>query len=93
NPTNHPHYFTTAYFHHPEELAAEMKEGGFEVEGVLGVEGPGWLQQDFDEHWNDAGRRRRMLWLAKELEAEPALCGVSAHLLGIGRLPTSRFPG
>jgi len=26
NPANHPSYFTTAYFHHPAELEAEVKE-------------------------------------------------------------------
>jgi len=93
NPTNHPYYFTTAFFHHPEELAGEMKESGFEVEGVLGVEGPGWLQQNFDEHWDNPDRRERMLWLARELEAEPSLRGMSAHLLGIGRLPIAKLRG
>ena len=27
NPTNHPAYFTTAYFHHPAELKGEMEDG------------------------------------------------------------------
>ena len=26
NPTNHPGYFTTAYFHHPSELQKEVLE-------------------------------------------------------------------
>src|SRR5260370_24698280 len=29
NPANHPAYFTTAYFHRPEELADEIREAGF----------------------------------------------------------------
>jgi SAM-dependent methyltransferase len=29
NPTNQTAYFTTAYFHHPEELAAEVREASF----------------------------------------------------------------
>src|SRR5437899_872411 len=29
NPTSHPAYFTTAYFHRPEDLAAEVREAGF----------------------------------------------------------------
>jgi hypothetical protein len=36
-----PGWFTTAYFHHPDELAAECESVGLSVEAVLGVEGPG----------------------------------------------------
>jgi ubiquinone/menaquinone biosynthesis C-methylase UbiE len=93
NPKNHPWYFTTAFFHHPEELAREMAESGFVVDQVLGVEGPGWLLQDFDERWKSQEGRERILWLARTLEAEPSLLGMSAHLLGIGRLPSSSDPG
>jgi ubiquinone/menaquinone biosynthesis C-methylase UbiE len=93
NPTNHPSYFTTAFFHRPDELAREMAESGFVVDQVLGVEGPGWLLHDFDERWKGQEGRERILWLARALEAEPSLLGMSAHLLGIGRLPASSLPG
>src|SRR5919206_466490 len=39
-------FFTTAYFHRPEELREEVEESGFEVDAVVGVEGPGWLVAD-----------------------------------------------
>src|SRR5262249_49428443 len=29
NPANQPEYFTTAFFHHPEELRVEVEESGF----------------------------------------------------------------
>jgi SAM-dependent methyltransferase len=32
NPTNHPGWFTTAFFHHPDELAAEVEEAGLVAE-------------------------------------------------------------
>src|SRR5204862_445674 len=32
NPTEHPAYFTTAFFHHPDELRAEVEEAGFRLE-------------------------------------------------------------
>jgi ubiquinone/menaquinone biosynthesis C-methylase UbiE len=92
NPTNHPHYFTTAFFHHPDELAEEIEASGFQVDQILGVEGPGWLLQNFDEHWQNLEQRERLLWIARALEAEPSLLGMSAHLLGIGRLPSSHLP-
>ena len=46
-------YFTTAYFHHPDELGAEVTDAGLIHEGTLGIQGPLWLLQDFEEQWAD----------------------------------------
>lgn len=35
NPTTKLSYFTTAFFHHPDELTAEVAEAGFQVEKTL----------------------------------------------------------
>jgi SAM-dependent methyltransferase len=75
--------FTTSYFHRPEELAAEVVEGGLELEGLFGVEGPGWLLVDRQ----DAATRENILRVAREVEQEPAVIGTSAHLLAVGRKP------
>jgi ubiquinone/menaquinone biosynthesis C-methylase UbiE len=85
NETHHPEYFTTAYFHRPDDLRAEMREAGFEDVMVLGVEGPGWICTDFDDRWSDPLLRQDLIDVARALEAEPAIVGASAHLLGIGR--------
>lgn len=85
NLTTNPAYFTTAFFHHPEELAAEIREAGLRHEKTLAVEGPGWLLQNFAEHWEDAGRRERLLQAVRSLEEEPSVLGVSAHLLAVAR--------
>lgn len=85
NPDNNPHYFTTAYLHHPDELAGEIEDAGLHHVATLPVEGVGWLLQNFDDHWQDAGRRERLLDAVRWLEAEPSLLGASAHLLGIAR--------
>ena len=45
NPTGDPRWFTTAYFHRPEELAAEATEAGLVVRETVGVEGTGPLDQ------------------------------------------------
>ncbi|TMK72307.1 MAG: class I SAM-dependent methyltransferase [Actinobacteria bacterium] len=75
-------YFTTAFFHRPEEFAAEVEEAGFVVEAVFGVEGPGWLLAD---RWDDAVARQNILRAARVLETEPTVLGTSAHLLAIAR--------
>jgi SAM-dependent methyltransferase len=85
NPTDNPHYFTTAYFHRPDELAREAVEIGLRHEVTLGVEGPGWLLQDFDAWWSNAARRERLLAVARAVESEPSLIGASAHLLIVAK--------
>jgi SAM-dependent methyltransferase len=85
NPTNHPEYFTTAFFHHPEELRAEVQESGFLYERTLPVEGPLWLSENVAANFADQQRRDHFLTLVRRLEEEPSLLGVSAHLLVVAR--------
>jgi ubiquinone/menaquinone biosynthesis C-methylase UbiE len=89
NPTNQLGYFTTAYFHRPDELRAEVAEAGFDVEGLYGIEGPGWILPNLDERWNDPERREVVLQVARALESEPSVIGSSAHLLVAGRKRTT----
>ena len=85
NPTDRLDYFTTAYFHRPDELLGEVEQAGLGVEGLYGVEGPGWMLPDFVERWSDPARRAGLLKVARLLESEPAMIGCSAHLLVVGR--------
>ncbi len=86
NPTEKD-YFTDAYFHTPAELEAEIAEAGYELVGMMGVEGFGRLLPDFDALWADADRRRRLLDHLREIERAPSLLGMSAHLLAVARKP------
>jgi SAM-dependent methyltransferase len=81
-------YFTTAYFHRPEDLRQEVEAAGFVDVEVLGVEGPGWMLPDFDTRWADAALRADMLNVARAVEAEPSIVGASAHLLSVGSKPS-----
>ncbi|HKB40427.1 MAG TPA: methyltransferase domain-containing protein [Gemmataceae bacterium] len=83
NPTGRPEYFMDTFFHHPDELRAEVADAGFGAASVYGVEGPGWLLSDFEAWWDDGECRGRLLQLARALEAEPSLSGVSAHLMAV----------
>ncbi|MDZ8053844.1 MAG: class I SAM-dependent methyltransferase [Aulosira sp. ZfuVER01] len=85
NPNNHPAYFTTAFFHHPDELKAEVEEAGLSCHKLLAIEGPGKLLQNFEEHWSEPSRRQRLLQAIRWLEAEPSTLGVSAHIMAIGK--------
>jgi ubiquinone/menaquinone biosynthesis C-methylase UbiE len=85
NPTGDPAYFTTAYFHRPDDLASEYAAAGLSHEATLAVEGPAWLLPDLDARLADEGRRAVLLAAIASVEAEPTLLGVSAHLLAVAR--------
>src|SRR5262249_10128789 len=83
NETANWDYFTTAYFHRPEELRAEVVSVGFNCRSVVGLEGPGWILSDFDERWADPRKREDLLRVARALETEASVVGLSAHLLAV----------
>jgi SAM-dependent methyltransferase len=81
NPTDEPHWFTTAYFHRPDELVREATAAGLRVRELVGVEGlAGWLP-GLGERWADPESRDTILSAARATETEPSLAGLSAHLL------------
>ena len=85
NPNGRDHFFTTAYFHRPEELRIEFASAGLTHMQTLAVEGPaGWIQRVTDK-WDDSDWAAQILATIKLIEAEPALLGASPHLLAIGR--------
>ena len=83
NPTGRPEYFMDTFFHHPDELHTEVVQAGFASAAVYAVEGPCWLLPDFDAWWENGEYRERLLHLARALETEPALLGMSAHLVAV----------
>ncbi len=87
NETDDVNYFTTAYFHRPDDLHQELESAEFRDVRVYGVEGPGWTLLDLDARWEDAALKRDLLDVARALECEPSILGASAHLLGVGRKP------
>ena len=87
NPTERLDYFTTAYFHRPDELGAEVQGADLILDGVYGIEGPGWFLSDVTARLADPRRRADLLRVARQLEAEPSVLGVSAHLLAVAQKP------
>jgi hypothetical protein len=57
----HPEGFTTAYFHHPDELRGELEDADLRVEAVMAVEGPGSFRPELDGWLDDVERRDRLL--------------------------------
>jgi ubiquinone/menaquinone biosynthesis C-methylase UbiE len=85
NPTNNPRYFTTAFFHHPDELRSELKAAGFARSQLYGLEGPGWLVPNFADVWSDRKSRERLLTIVRSMEIDATLIGQSAHILAVAR--------
>ena len=84
NPTGDPRYFTTAYLHRPEELRDEFEAAGLHHIATLAVEGPACLLEDIEERWTHQDRRELLLEAIRQIETEPALLGMTSHLLAIG---------
>ena len=73
-------WFTTAYFHEPDELAPELAEAGFRDVDVRAVEGPTWLMETAETVGAE-----RLVPLLDPIDRVPSLLGSSAHLLATGR--------
>ena len=74
-----------------EILARHLPESPAEVYDVgggpgayafwLAVEGPSWIIPDIDQLWLQEDRQARLLEIARALEDESSLMGMSPHLL------------
>ena len=62
-----------------------MTAAGLEVAEPFGLEGPARMLADFDARWADSRQRADLLWAAELVEAEPALLGLSSHILAVAR--------
>ena len=85
NVTRNLDYFTTAFFHRPEELSSEVTEAGFSAATVFAVEGPAFVLPDFAARWSRPEARETLLRFLRAIETEPALLGASPHLLACAR--------
>ena len=81
--TEAPTWFTTAYFHHPDELPAEVADAGLTLVGTVLVEGPLWMLGGLDGILADEARTALLLDQLRLVEAEPSLFGASSHLLTV----------
>ena len=77
--------FTSAYFHRPDELAAEMGASGLTDITIYGVEGP--TVGALDAAGADETQRLlpSAMRCAELLETDAALINASPHFLGVGR--------
>jgi len=87
NPEHRSGWFTTAYFHRPDEITGEAEEAGLFVRELVGVEGlAAWLPEN-ERNWSDPKRREIIVESARLIESEPSLLGLGPHLLLVGERP------
>jgi SAM-dependent methyltransferase len=87
NPTGRPQYFTSAFFHRPDELGSEVRAAGLVLDDLVALEGPGAFLHDLDLLWSDPGRRDTLLRFVRAVEREPSLIGLGPHLLAVAHRP------
>lgn len=78
-------WFTTAYFHRPDELRDECAEAGFEVTDLVALEGVALLLGDRHERLEHPRRLELLLEALHVMESDPSVLGVSAHFIALGR--------
>jgi SAM-dependent methyltransferase len=83
NETGNLDYFTTAFFHHPDELRMELIEGGFPTPRLCAIEGPLWTVPESAT----AEQQEGLMATMRKLENEVTLIGASAHIMGVATKP------
>ncbi len=76
-------FFTTAYFHLPQELKDEHQQAGFQDVKVLGVEGPVWNISD--SILEQPGAIENRLLALQKIEEDSHIISASGHFLAIGK--------
>jgi ubiquinone/menaquinone biosynthesis C-methylase UbiE len=85
NPGQRPGWFTTAFYHRPDEFAAEVRDGGFALSTLLTVSGPAAYLQNLAWWLDDPGRRDTLLRAIRRVETEPSLLGAGPAVLAAAR--------
>ena len=88
NNTDNPEYFTTAYFHTPNEIKNEIIESGFNFEKLLAVESFGWIIDDFKNKKENKAYMGKLLKTIKLVEEDTNIIAMSPHMLGIAKKPS-----
>jgi SAM-dependent methyltransferase len=79
--------FTTAYLHHPGEVASEFADAGLGGAAQYAVQGfPGYIPE-LEKLIDDPENREHLMEGLRVIEAEPSLLGASNHLLTVATIP------
>jgi len=83
NTTDNPFYFTEAHFHSQKEIEEEFTLSGFTHFSLKAIEGFGWLVPGFVNRWNDEIWKKKLLQYIQQIELDPVMIGISAHVMTV----------
>lgn len=82
NKTGNPDYFTTSYFHTPQEIEEEIRAAELHLEKLIAVEGMAWALSDFLTH-NNESTWKEIMDIIRNLESNRDLLAASPHIIGV----------
>ena len=82
NPTDKP-YFTTAFFHHPDEIMAEVENAGLKFDRILAIESIAGVLSNFEERREDPDQHQLIMEVVSWVEEEPSMMGTTAHFMAV----------
>jgi 2-polyprenyl-3-methyl-5-hydroxy-6-metoxy-1,4-benzoquinol methylase len=85
NETGNLTYFTTSYFHTPNEIISEIAESGLSLERLIPVECFGWIVQNLGEKEKDNAYMTKLLDTIRMVEGNDDLLPISPHTIAIAR--------
>jgi SAM-dependent methyltransferase len=85
NDTDNIEYFTTAFFHTPQEIHNEISESALIIEKLVAVESAGWLIDNLSEKIKDQVYNERIQKIINLIESNSDLIAISPHIIGIAR--------
>lgn len=85
NETGNLEYFTTAYFHTPNEIREEVAESGLQFEKLIAIESFGWFVKNFKEKLKDPAYMEKLLKTIRMVESNEDLMAMSPHIIAVAR--------
>ena len=83
NETEHPEYFTTAYFHTPSEIIAEIGECQLKFEKLIAIESFGWIAENFQAKSEDPNYMSKLQKIINMVETNNDIIAMSPHIMAI----------
>jgi ubiquinone/menaquinone biosynthesis C-methylase UbiE len=77
-------YFTTAFFHLPDELLAEVVESGFSNCQLFAIESFGDYIPELPAKWTNVQFQQTLLKTICKVEGDSAMMGISPHIMAVG---------
>lgn len=83
NETDKLNYFTTAFFHTPDEIKSEVMESGLHFKKLIAVESFGWAVRGFGEKQKDTRYMEKLFEIIRSVESSQDIVAMSPHIIAV----------